>query len=242
MTEPYHLYQNHRAEVLQWNGTDNLQTFKFNTSDPEKRDCLEKNGWLAPDCISYSFNTTGFRDDEFTKEDSILALGCSFTQGMGVDLENTWPRLLSNMMSMRVWNLGIGGSSADTAYRMAEYWLNHLNVKYVTMLVPDIDRFEICWWPGQIKVIRHNDSDPVSDKIFVYKKIYWSNEENGKINRNKNLWAIKQLCTEKQISFRYQFKDRWDNIDYGRDLEHWGRQSNKLIAEKIYNSLKARLL
>lgn len=240
IAEPYHLFQDCRSTVLQWNGTDNHETFEYNINNLDKRNQLEKNGWLDPNCISYSFNSRGFRDDEFTKEESILALGCSFTQGMGVDLENTWPRLLSNTMSMRVWNLGIGGSSADTAYRMAEYWLDHLNVKYVTMLVPDIDRFEICWWPGQIKVIRHTENDTLN--ISTYKKIYWSNEENGKINRNKNLWAIKQLCTEKQISFRYQFKDRWDNIDYGRDLQHWGRRSNKVIAEKMYNSLTARLL
>jgi len=234
--DPYHYNQQYRSQIIKWSGMDHQKAFEQHVKDPTLRAQLEELGYLDPDCISYSFNSHGFRDDEFTNDLAVMALGCSFTEGVGVAQYATWPRQLSNMMGMRVWNLGVGGSSSDTAYRLAEYWLDHLNIKYVAMLVPNIDRFEV-WHDGRPHVIMHSSYQNFD--ISEYNKIYWTNSENGQINQNKNLCAIKQLCNERQIPFRFQFKDKWNNVDFGRDLSHWGPESNQLVAEKMYNSLKA---
>ena len=238
-SEPYHYNQQYRSQIIKWSGMDHQQALEHHTNDPISRARLEELGFLDPDCISYSYNSHGFRDDEFTKELAVMTLGCSFTEGVGVSLDTTWPRQLSNMMSMRVWNLGVGGGSSDTAYRLAEYWLDHLNIKCVAMLVPNIERFEI-WDGGIAHNILHNNQ--VNLDIGGYKKIYLVNSENGQINQNKNLHAIKHLCDKKQIPFCYQFMHQWDNIDFGRDLAHGGPKSNKRFAEKMYNCLKAVIL
>lgn len=234
--EPYHLNQELKYQVVKWSGPDNLETFEKHIKNSTSRAQLNDHGFLDPDCISYSFNSHGFRDDEFTNEPAVMALGCSFTQGIGVSYCDTWTKQLSDKLGMRVWNLGVSGSSSDTAYRLAEYWLDHLNIKCVAMLVPSIERFEL-WDQGRAHVVMH--SSRVDLDIDTYKKIYWTNVENGQINQNKNLQAIKYLCHKKQILFCHQLKDQWSNIDVSRDLGHWGRKSNQVIAEEMYNSLKA---
>ena len=237
-SEPYHDRQRYRSQHVKWSGMDNSARFKQHINDPVSQARLEELGYLDPDCISYSYNSHGFRDDEFNNEPAVLTLGCSFTEGVGVIRNATWPRQLSDMMGMRVWNLGVGGSAADTAYRLAEYWLKHLDIKFVAMLVPNIERFEI-WHSGAAHVIMHNHQhNHQTFDIDGYKKIYLANNENGQINRNKNLHAIKHLCHERKIPFCFQFQNLSNMVDYGRDLAHWGLQSNKSLAAKMYNSLK----
>ena len=234
-SEPYHYNQRYRSQHVKWSGMDNFVRFQQHINNPVSRARLEELGYLDPDCISYSFNSHGFRDDEFNNEPAVLALGCSFTEGVGVSLNATWSRQLSDMMGMRVWNLGVGGSASDTAYRLAEYWLDHLDIKFVAMLVPNVERFEI-WNSGMAHVVMHNNHQDFD--IVGYKKIYWANNKNGQINQNKNLHAIKHLCHERKIPFCFQFPELCNKADLGRDLAHWGPQTNKMLAEKMYNSLK----
>jgi hypothetical protein len=233
---PTHLQQDHRSKVFKWIGQDSQESFDYHMSLSDSREKLEKFGWTDPDCISYSYNSQGFRDEEFNNDPAGLALGCSFTQGTGIDLDSTWHRQLSQMLDMRIWNLGLGGSATDTAYRLAEHWITHLNVKFVTMCVPDVHRFEI-WDNGVPHAIMHNNTSlPILDD---FKKVYWGNDQNGKINQAKNLLAIKQLCAQAGVPFYYLFlKTHWRYVDLGRDLVHSGKKSNKMFAEIMHKLIK----
>ena len=233
---PIHLQQHYRSKVFKWIGQDNQKLFDHHMSLSSSRTELEKFGWTDPDCISYSYNSQGFRDDEFNNDPAGLALGCSFTQGTGIDFDSTWPRQLSSMLDMRIWNLGLGGSATDTAYRLAEHWITQLNVKFVTMCVPDAHRFEI-WDNDFPHVIMHNNTS--LPELNDFKKVYWSNDQNGKINQTKNLLAIKQLCAHAGIPFYYLFlRTHWRNVDPGRDLAHSGKKSNKMFAKTMHKLIK----
>ena len=237
---PVHLQQHHRSKVFKWIGQDSEQAFNQHMSIAESRAQLEKFGWADPDCISYSYNAQGFRDDEFNNDPAGLALGCSFTQGTGVDIDSTWHRQLSRMLDMRIWNLGLGGSATDTAFRLAEYWITNLNVKFVTMCVPDAHRFEI--WHNQVPhaIMHNNESLPGLDE---FRKVYWGDEHNGNINQTKNLLAIKQLCAQSGIPFYYLFLSKhWRQVDLGRDLAHSGRESNKIFAKTMHSLIKGTSL
>lgn len=237
---PHHRLQQWRSRVLRWEGTDSQELFDRRMTLSEPREQLEKFGWSDPDCISYSFNSQGFRDDEFNNDPAGLALGCSFTQGVGIDLDSTWHRQLSNMLDMRIWNLGVGGSATDTAYRLAEYWITHLNVKFVTMCVPDAHRFEI-WRYGIPLALTHNNTS--LPELNDFKKVYWGDDQNSNINQTKNLLAIKQLCAQAGVPFYYLFvRTHWRNVDPARDLVHSGRESNKMFAEDMHNLIKGTVL
>ena len=78
------------------------------------------------DELLYKVNTHGFRADDFAKTKGspkfkVMSLGCSFTYGIGVRNDETFPQLISNHFDAVNWNLGIGGGSCKLALMTAEH-------------------------------------------------------------------------------------------------------------------------
>ena len=69
-----------------WNTTDSEETLKANLKNKESKLVLEKYGYLD-NPISYDYNSMGFRSNEFDKGKGLVTLGCSFTFGTGLHLE-----------------------------------------------------------------------------------------------------------------------------------------------------------
>ncbi len=65
--------------------------------------------------ISYSYNSHGFRDDEWPDDLSnvIWCIGDSFTTGVGVPFDHRWPNILQSKINKRCINLGIDGASNE---------------------------------------------------------------------------------------------------------------------------------
>lgn len=78
--------------------------------------------------VSYKINSFGMRDIErdIVKKNGIkriLVLGDSFTEGVGVEQNQTYPSMLEKIMNEKnnatrfeVWNAGVGGYAPDTEY------------------------------------------------------------------------------------------------------------------------------
>jgi hypothetical protein len=67
--------------------------------------------------ISYERNSNGHRCKEINDIDLdnyILFTGCSHTEGIGLELETTYPYLLSKQLNCDYYNLSVGGTSTDT--------------------------------------------------------------------------------------------------------------------------------
>ena len=95
---------------------------------------LERNGWIDTE-ITYKFNSFAFRCEEFTNDPSILFLGCSHTVGVGLPVEHTWPTIVANKLNLKCYNLGQGGGSADTAYRLGSHWIPKILPNIVVLLI-----------------------------------------------------------------------------------------------------------
>ena len=78
------------------------------------------------------------RDEEFDDRPAGIALGCSYTEGVGVPEHTTWGNGLGRMLGMHMWNLGVGGGSLDTVFRVLEYWLPKLTPKFVAICIPSV--------------------------------------------------------------------------------------------------------
>lgn len=95
--------------------------------------------------ISYNFNELGHRSisiKELDFNNYILFVGCSHTLGTGLELETTYPYLVSQKLKIPYYNLGIGAIGIDTLFYNLVTWLTKFNKpKAIVIQWPDISRF-----------------------------------------------------------------------------------------------------
>jgi hypothetical protein len=229
MTPEHHHKKFANTELL-WYPYDDEETYQKNLL--ARRDELIRLGWLDRK-ITYKFNSVGHRGDEF-QDGSIVFLGCSITFGIGLPLECIYPTVVSAALDLPCANLAVSGSSSDTAFRLAEYWLPKLKPKIVIMMAPDKSRLELL----DKEVSNFRVSDYTRHSIFYQK--WLMNEENSRLNQLKNILAIKSICSELSIKF-LPFTVEQDfcfvESDLARDLSHPGRLSHIGTADKILSKI-----
>lgn len=249
---PWHSGLSLAGQTLDFLPTDTEENFKKLCEVPEFLAYFKSNGWLEPGAITYKINSHGFRCAEFVPgEDCILALGCSFTVGIGLPIESTWPELVGKELGLRVYNLGWGGNAADTCFRLAEYWIPQLKPKAVFMLTPPPARFELIRVPGTIRwdppveVYMPASESRSATEVDSFLKHWFTMEENARLNQTKNKLAIKHICNELNIpcqvydAFDYMAWSRED-VGYARDRMHAGPLGHKMLAERILNDWRKK--
>lgn len=219
-------------EIL-WHGTDSKELYQKNLSQNQSH--LEQYNWIDRS-ITYKFNSHGFRADEFDSPGSnVMFLGCSHTLGVGLPVESTWAHQVSTALKLKNYNLGVGGSSNDTAFRLAHYWIDQLRPDLVIFLSADRTRLEL-----------HIDDDQLYDLsvwpigfpiVDNFAKCWHNNDTNSNMNYFKNILSIKQLCNEHSIKYVQEEALSICEIDKARDLQHHGEKTNLDIASMFLNKL-----
>jgi hypothetical protein len=234
---PTHFYQQFASTTQLWNGTDSEENFKANCAIEENYKKLNNLGWLEPNVITYKYNSQGFRDDDFDQQPAGIALGCSYTQGVGIHVEHAWPRQLQNLSGQKIWNLGVGGAALDTCYRLLEYWIEHLNVKFVICAVPGIYRYEVfdSNWSNILPSMPLEINMPW---LAGYQKNYLSYDQNSELNRRKNLQAMQHICNKYNIPFYYDLLKDFGDAKLARDLLHCGTDIQERLANEFFNTIK----
>lgn len=237
---PWHpgvAYANTESEFMP---TDTQESLERLCQTAEFRNYFAAQGWLEPGGITYKINSYGFRCDEFDDRDCLIALGCSFTLGIGLPVHATWPQLVAGRLGLVAYTLAWGGVSADTNFRWAEYWVPKLMPKAVFMLAPPPTRFELIRASGSPPVENYlpmSESHSTSE-IDSFLKHWHLQEENYRLDYKKNKLAVKALCTDLGIpcfvydSLTWMGKPR-EEIGYARDRMHGGPIGHAQIAERM---------
>lgn len=241
---PKFYYQKNANKTFSWHGMDNLEMFEHNSKNlPDFYDV-----WNKVD-ITYDFNSDGFRNKEFINSNNAVFLGCSFTLGEAIPVDLRWSKILSQKLNVEENNLAVTGASGDTCYRLANYWIEKLNPKYVFVLYPFRHRREefkndtvYSLYPNAdakkvSKIVTTDalDMPPHDEEIFEYhNKIWLSSPDNILINYTKNLAAIENICNKNNTKlFVISFEDILNNVfsfPRGRDQMHPGIEAHKYIA------------
>ena len=209
---------------------DTLELYRENLS--KNRILLEKNNWID-NPFTYSFNSNGFRCDEFTSDSTILFLGCSFTCGIGLPIDTIWPELVAKQLNMQCANLGQGGGSADTAFRLCHGWIDQIKPKVVVFLQPPGIRWELIT-NDQIKLLIAGSELKFADE---YTKNWVIDDNNHYFNTTKNVLAIESMCNFRQIKFLKFNSLPCIDDDRARDLVHSGRKTHRLFADQVIAEL-----
>ena len=108
----------------------------------EKKVKENRKNYYINNPIEYKFNNFGYRTyDDFKKDKKgIVTLGCSFTEGIGLHLENTWSYKIAKYLDKPFYNLAVGGSGIRDSFERLISFGDYLNFDYVFLLVPPIGR------------------------------------------------------------------------------------------------------
>ena len=93
----------------------------------------------------YRYNELGFRGDSITKDGfKIMSIGCSFTEGVGVNDTETWPYQFTNLIPNGVnMNFGTGGRSNDFLVRCLLTYYDLIKPDLVLIMYTNPQRREI---------------------------------------------------------------------------------------------------
>lgn len=231
-------------ETWSWCNTDTPELWESNRLSQADR--LNKYGWWEPQNIEYSFNSQGFRSEEFDPDrKGIMFLGCSISMGIGLHSKDTWCERVSQNLGLPCWNLSQGGAGIDTMFRVAEHWIPQLKPLRVMMLCPPA-RFEILDIQNQSQVIlpaeQQNKKHTTTDPLAEFYRRWISNPENIRLHNLKNVWATERLCDHLNIPLHHwTWADMFDNKvdDFARDLMHPGAQVQAQFAHQVLREIDA---
>lgn len=238
--DDYCYWKSFANQTVDWYQTDSEKQYQENLiKKPEK---LKKWGWIN-NSFTYKFNSHGFRCEEFTDNDSIMFLGCSVTLGVGLPNDIIYPTLLAKSLNLKCYNLGVGGSSIDTAFRIALIYLEKIRPKIVvgTFLFPE-----------RTELLTHHGAIPFNPAMLDLKNLnkvnrqytldYYSKwievPENAYLNQIKNNLAIANLC--EQYNIKYVSQTTQPIIDFltqARDLIHPGTEFHQKLFLKLLEKI-----
>ena len=106
--------------------------------------------------IEYKFNSDGFRSDEFSDDAdiSILFMGCSFTEGIGLLVDQTWPTMIIEKIKsipgnenkkIPLFSIAIGASGLDTQSRYLYEQIDKIKPTYIIYLLSSFYRREFSY-------------------------------------------------------------------------------------------------
>jgi hypothetical protein len=223
-------------QVLDWNGTDSKEAYQKNIKDSKLESYVRQ--WDGK--LTYNCNSYGFRSKELVEDtNSIVALGCSHTFGIGLSENETYISQLAKMLNLNYYNLGVPAASADTVFRIASYWIPVIKPKIVVMVAPEETRFEMRK--------NKNDFNVFGPNFEVTKAIHRDiletfimNDENPQLNQQKNLLAIENITNRNSAKFYwYDQSIMYKNgeKDLARDLQHSGPKRNNGVAQFFYRDI-----
>jgi hypothetical protein len=223
-------YKDFANMTLDWLPMDTESLYKKNLKLRYAN--LEKNGWID-NPFTYKFNSNGFRCDEFSHQTTIMFLGCSHTCGIGLPIDTIWPELVTKELKMKCANLGIGGGSSDTAFRLCHGWIDIIKPTIIVYAIPTGVRTEL---------VSNTTIQNLSVTTKEYRDYFldWSIDENNHtFNKLKNSLAIQQMCNQRNIKYVEFDLDTLDisPTDYARDLVHYGVNTNKSFSQKVLSTI-----
>jgi len=231
-----------------FSGSDTLENYQAKLK-------VKPADWYYRDVeISYIRNSIGHRCKDVSQLDFdnyIMFAGCSHTEGIGLELEKTYPYLLSEKLKCDYYNIAIGGTGVDTIMHNLTVWLN--TYKKPKLLV-------VQWPPLLRSVIAKNlmDNDPnqirsfsIHDPDIGLKNFLLTGDEI------KYFQSIALLGKIKIDSFglkTYHVTDNYSNVtdigitksakfielDQARD-NHYGIMSHAMLAEKLYQQISTEM-
>lgn len=185
--------------------------------------------------ITYKWNTYGFRSDEFVDDDrdSIIAIGDSFTMGLGSAVEHTWPEVLRTKFSdTKLYNLGLAVCSTDYVVRAIAKTIDVLRPRAVFVLWPAYSQREVAVgrrYLPYMSTLQQLNSQKSNIKYLQQGEYIFQDNNYIKYHFYKNRRMLQEICKNRKIPLQ-EFSQCENN-----DLDSW----DIYAAERDYDPRKS---
>ena len=216
----------------EWSGMDSEEQFaKSLLSQPKY--------WYYRDKkITYSYNSTGHRCKNFSDvnlDNYLLFSGCSYTEGVGLELEKTYPFVVSERLGCDYYNLAIGGTGIDVVTYNILTWIGK---------VKSLPKAIIIQWPEITRVVSSQDG------LRFEPNGVWNSDYDTSAFINTGLdigfFSARDLLNRQLIRsvspvpviILGNIATPGKVADYARDCAHPGITANKASADLVCAKLK----
>ena len=223
-------------QVLSIPRYSNLRCSTFGLDSAEH--CLNPDHFRNyPESITYQFNELGYRDQSYLeyRGNEILAIGDSFTLGLGVNIEQTWPSVLAGLVDHPVRNFSLNGASNDWMGRRIKDLVNSFLPPLIIVHYSFSHRREnsfIDW---------HDDERTESEPVYTNDQNISNWQKNYEIFNSLPVPVIHSFIADWD-SVGIDYKPLGQNIlppvekkDLARDGFHYGVKTNYLLAQDLAN-------
>lgn len=183
--------------------------------------------------VDYVFNSLGYREPDNYTKNAIICIGDSFTVGLGLPIELTFPKRLQHYLGHPVLNFGLNGASNEWIARKLEIILKYFEPTAIVVHYSFSHRREL-------------DEPAWSDdeRTMCDEHLY-----SEGINYNNWLNCYNRIC-ELPGNIIHSFIHEWHTtnlrppntmhprrIDFSRDGFHYGPKSSDLFAKALASKI-----
>ena len=239
-----------------------ISSYKWHLDD-RKNKSYTTSGSDNSGLCKYTYNELGFRGDSINKQGfKVMSLGCSLTEGVGVNDTETWPAQFCSHINNSVnFNFGTGGRSNDFITRCLLSFFDTIKPDLVLILYTYQHRQEIYtnvngvepYIPGQSWGYLEETTE--GHNIQQLKDMLQNDNEDF-INWYKNHLLITYFLKTKNVPFvwngsilntSYEDSNKFDYdytkfLDFGKDNSHPGSEHNNVYAKNLYDYVSKKNL
>ena len=208
----------------------------------------------STELCTYSYNELGFRGDSIHKKGfRVMSIGCSLTEGVGVNNKNTWSaQFCSHIPNSVNLNFGVSGRSNDYISRCLISYCDEIKPNLILIMYTHPQRREIYTKDGGIEPYMPTSAwgymeETEDGKEIQSLKNQLQNDNEDFINWYKNHLLVTKYLENKKIPFIWNSVniDYIDDnkfitpyapfIDYGTDGSHPGKLHNTQYSNKLFD-------
>lgn len=132
---------------------------------------LSKTWQFEQGSLTFQFNRHGYRCREFDNipDRYALVVGCSHTEGFGLEQDEIWPHRLEQIIDMPVYNIAKSGANAEFVKWNLLQWLKHITPKPTVIVAqwPNAHRF-LNWVDLNAMFVVNCQDDPVYSAMLKH--------------------------------------------------------------------------
>lgn len=195
--------------------------------------------------ISYSYNELGHRTKSLKNLNTefILFTGCSFTEGIGLALEDIYCDIVSNKLKIDYYNLGLASSGPDLIFHNLSLWFKNVNIKPKAVVIQHT-------FPDRVYIPKNGGILPLGPWFQrIPKEMIESNErrqfESLMISEFANHYAniMRDIFLAHMASLNIPvieiLPENIPKLDYARDMKHPGILSHQKLAIQVAQEVLA---